>query len=319
MNQLLAIAIPTHNRFEILRENLLELLPELMETGVTVHVSDSSTDDRTEAGIAELQRAWAGISYRRAPAGLAYDDNCLQALGMPTADYVWYLADSLRILPGGIRRVLAALAAQPCDFAAVNLVKRGPARLPAGLHRDASLVLERLAWHLTLAGATIYAREHLGDLQGRYGRYLGSNFSHLGIILGRLPGCGRGLHWLDEVWLAGNPRRRSTWAARTIEIFARDWSSFVLSLPEAYSRESKLAAIREHSLRTGILEWKSLGRLRRKGFMDLALVRRHERALKLASGVPYRAIEWLARSPRWLATPLALLGRWGAWLAGLAR
>jgi hypothetical protein len=319
VNQTLAIAIPTHNRFAILRENLLELLPELIETGVTVHISDSGTNDETQAGIGELQRAWAGISYRRSPKGLAYDGNCLSALGMPSTTYVWYLADSLRILPGGVKRVLAALEATPCDFAAVNLVKRGPVDLPAGLHRDATTLLERMAWHLTLAGATIYAREHLADLEARYGKFVGSNFSHLGIIMERLPGCRRGLLWIDETWLAGNPRRKSTWAARTIEIFARDWAAFVFSLPEAYPQASKLVAIRSHSLKTGLLEWKSIGRLRRKGFIDRAQVRRFEPSLRLASGVPYPAIELLAGVPRWLASPLALLARWGARLARLAR
>lgn len=319
LNPLLSIAIPTHNRFDILRENLLELLPELIETGVTVHVADSGTDGRTETGIVELQRAYAGISYRRSPPGLAYDGNCLAALGMPSTAYVWYLGDSLRILPGGVKRILAALEATPCDFAVVNLVKRGPTGLPAGLRRDAPLLLERLAWHMTLAGATIFAREHLADLEARYGKYLGSNFMHLAIIMESLPRGRRGLLWLDETWLAGNPRRRSSWGDRTLEIFGRDWAEFILSLPGSYPLESKLRCIREHSLRTGILEWKSLGRMRRKGYMDLQKVRLHERSLRMASGVPYPAIEFLSRVPRWLATPLARLSQLTAWVASLVR
>jgi glycosyltransferase involved in cell wall biosynthesis len=309
MNPALSIAIPTHNRFDILRDNLLELLPELIETGVTVHIADGGTDGLTEAGIGALQRAYPGIFYHRGPSGLPYDRNCLAALGLPSTAYVWYLADALRILPGGVKRVLAALEATPCDFAVVDLVARGPIDLPAGLHRDPVLVLERLAWHLTLAGSTIYARQHLVDLEARYGKYLGSSFSHLGIVLEALPGCQRGLLWLDESWLAGHPRKVSSWIARTVEVFARDWAEFVLSLPDCYPQEAKLRAIREHSLRTGLLEWKSLGRLRRKGFLDHALVLHHERHLRLASGVPFPAIELISRTPRWLAAPLAKLGR----------
>jgi hypothetical protein len=315
VNRTLSLAIPTHNRFSILRENLLELLPELTETGVTVHIADSGTDEVTRDGMGELQRAYPGISYQRSPPGLAYDQNCLAALGMPSTDYVWYLADSLRILPGGIKRMLAALEQTPCDFAAVNLVRRGPIDVPAGLHRDAPAMLEGLAWHLTLAGATVYAREHLLDLQARYGKYVGCNFSHLAIILERLPGCEKGLLWLDETWLAGNPRRRSTWMARTLEVFARDWAEFILSLPEAYPEQSKLRAIREHSRRTGLLEWRGLGRLRRKGYLDHAQVLRYERYLRLASGVPFPAIERLSRTPRWLAAAMARLGMAGARLA----
>jgi len=310
MNELLSLAIPTHNRFEILRENLLELAPELIETGVGVHLSDSGTDGITEARLGELQRIVPGLHYRRRP-GLLYDANCLSALGMPATEYVWYLGDSLRILPGGVRRMLAALRETPCDFAVVTLAKRGPVDLAPGLHRDHLQVLERLAWHMTLAGSTVYARAHLVDAEARYARFLGCNFSHLGIVLDRLPGCQRGLLWLGETWLAGNQRRRSAWVARSVEIFARDWAAFVLSLPDDYPLASKHVAIRAHSLHTGILEWRSLGRLRRKGFLDPALVRLHERSLRLASGVPYPAIERLAGAPRWLAGPLSRLGRLG--------
>jgi hypothetical protein len=71
VNRTLSLAIPTHNRFSILRENLLELLPELEETGVTVHIADSGTDEVTRDGIGELQRAYPRSSYRRSAPALA--------------------------------------------------------------------------------------------------------------------------------------------------------------------------------------------------------------------------------------------------------
>lgn len=309
MRPLLAIAIPTNNRFAILRENLLEMLPELVETGVTVHVSDGSTDDLTRDGIVEIQRTHPGVFYHRSVRGLAYDGNCQSALGLPSADYVWYLADGYRILPGGLKRVLAVLMETPCDFLVVNSSQRGAIDLPAGLYRDATVVLERLAWHMTLAGSTIFAREHLTDIGGRYQHFLGTNFSHLGIALENLPRCRFGLRWLDEKWLTFSHRKRSYWAARTIEVFARDWSEFVLALADSYPIESKMLAIREHSIRTGILELRSLARLRRLGQLDHAEVLRYERHLRMASGVPFLFIELLARAPRWMARPLAKLGR----------
>lgn len=309
MNPQLSIAIPTHNRFPILRDHLLAMLPELMETGVEVYVSDSGTDGVTEAGIVELQRAWPGIHYRRSAPGLAYDGNCLQALSMPSSAYVWYLADALLILPGGIRRVLRALEETPCDLAVVNAVNRSPVDLDPGLHREASLVLEQLGWHLTLAGASIYSREQLVGAESRYAKYLGSGFIHLAIVLENLPRYGRGLLWLDEPWLTAHPDKRSGWAANVMDVWARDWAQFILSLPESYSAESKRTAIREHSRRTGVLEWLELGRYRRRYGITLEQVRRNAPALRLASGVPVPMIALLAAAPRWLAMPLAQAGR----------
>lgn len=308
MNPLLSLAIPTHNRFPILRDQLRAMLPELIETGVEVHVSDSGTDGATEAGIAELQREYAGIHYRRAP-GLLYDANCLSALAMPSSAWVWYLADSLRILPGGLRRVLRALEATPCDLAVVTEVNRATVDLPPGLHRDPTTVFERLAWHLTLAGVTIYSREQLVGLETRYARYQGSNFMHLGIILENLPRYERGVLWIDEPWVETHPEKRSGWGRHVIDIWARDWVRFIRSLPDSYTAQSKRFAIREHSLRTGVLEWVELGRHRRRGGLDVAQVRRDAEELRLASGVPVAAIELLARAPRLLAMPIVQTGR----------
>lgn len=319
MNPLLSIAIPTHNRFAILQEQLRTMLPELRETGVEVHVADSSTDGVTEAGIVELQREYPGIHYRRSPAGLAYDGNCLQALGMPSTAYVWYLADALRVLPGGLRRVLRALEETPCDLAVVNDVNRPPVDLPAGLYRDPVRVLERLAWHLTLAGAAIYSREQLVDLEARYAKFVGSNFMHLGIILENLAGYRRGLLWIDEPWVVAHGGKRSGWITKVFEVWARDWSEFILALPETYPEASKRIAIREHSLRTGVLEWLELGRRRRERVFDLRKVRAHRRHLALASGVPVPAIALLAVAPRFLAMPIAQVGRALSWVAGRRR
>ena len=230
---------------------------------------------------------------------------------MPSTRYVWYLGDALRILPGGIKRVLEALGETPSDFAVVNDVGRGDVDLAPGLHRDADRILERLGWHMTLAGATIYAREHLEDLETRYARYLGCNFVHLAIIMETMLHAGLGLLWMDERWVVAHPAKRSGWLDRSVEVFGRDWSAFVLSLPEPYPLESKHFAIREHSLRTDVLEWKALGKLRRAGHLDLGQLRRHWRTLQLASGVPMPAIVLLAIAPRWMARPLAQLG----WLA----
>jgi len=319
MNEQLSIAIPTRNRWEILRDNLGEMLPELIETGVTVHVSDNGTDERTREGIAELQRAHPGLFHYRRVRDLIYDGNCQSALGMPRTEYVWYMGDGIRVLRGGLKRLLAALQATPCDFAVVNDVGRGAVDLPSGLHRDPVLLLEKLSWHMTLAGATIYAREHLLDLEARYAGHHGGGFMHLAVILETLPRCSRGLLWMNERWTITHPGKKSGWANNAIEVFARDWTEFVLALPDTYPPAAKRIAIREHSLRSGVLEWKGLGTLRRRRGLSLPEVRRHWRYLEMASGVPVPAIALLAVSPRWLVKTLALAGHHAARLVDVLR
>jgi abequosyltransferase len=309
MNPKLAIAIPTHNRLEILREQLRLMLPELREAGVEVFVSDSGTDDATEVGIRELQAEWAGIHYRRSPPGLEYDWNCAAALSMPATEYVWYLGDALRILPGGIRRVLAALEETPCDLLVVNDVSRPPIGVPSGLLRDPARILEGLAWHMTLAGTLVFSREQLADLERRYARYFGGAFLHLAIVLENVPSYRRGLLWLDERWVAAHRSKRSGWVKVVIEIWAGRWCALFDALPAAYPEESKRIAVRSHSLRTGVLEWIELGRRRRERAFDLRRVRAHREQLARASGVPPWVAELLAAAPRFLAMPIVRVGR----------
>jgi hypothetical protein len=314
MNDLLSIVVLTHKRPEILAENLRAMLPELAETGVEVVVCDGAADEPTALAVEALRRELPALRYHRSGAGLSFDENCLASLTLTTTPYVWQLADGQRILPGGVKRVLSALRETPCDFAAVSAVERPPIDLPAGLHRDHVLVLERLAWHLTLAGALIYSRAHLATPVASYGKFLGTEFSLVGIVLDRLPTCRHGFLWIDEPWLEGHAGKRSFWKTRTIEVFAGLWAKFILSLPgDVYPEASKRVAIREHSRQTGLLEWRSLGKLRRHGVLDRRQVELHGEYLRLASGVPLAAIALLASAPRWLAVPLARLGWLATW------
>jgi glycosyltransferase involved in cell wall biosynthesis len=312
MDELLSIVILTRKRAEILDEHLRAMLPELAETGVEVVVCDGAGDDPTARVVEALRAQLPALRYHRSGTGLSFDENCLASLSLTSTPYVWQLADGFRVLPGGVKRVLEALRETPCDFAAVSATSRRAIDLPTGLYRDPVVVLERLAWHLTLAGTLIYSRAHLASPAARYAKYLGTEFSLVGIVLDNLPTCARGFLWLNEQWLSGNRAKRSFWKARNIEVFARNWAQFLLGLPgDAYPEASKRRAIREHSLRTGLFEWRWLGKLRRHGVLDRRQVDLHGEYLRLASGVPFPAIRLLASAPRWLAPPLAHL----AWLA----
>jgi len=52
-NKRLAIAIPTYNRCEILREDLLLILPEIIEHSIAVYISDDSSNDDTRVPLAK--------------------------------------------------------------------------------------------------------------------------------------------------------------------------------------------------------------------------------------------------------------------------
>jgi len=289
LNTLLAIAIPAYNRPQVLLENLEAMLPELLETGVPVYVSDDSSQDATGEAVKAFSLKYPHVYYIRNRPGFGHDLNCLNTLAMPSTDYVWYLGDSIRILPGGLKRILALLGARQHDFLAVSARGRGVIDVPTGTYGNYAQVLETLAWHLTLTGVTIYHHRFLEDLQARYGHFVGSNLIQLGILLQNLPE-GSWIHWINEEWIEGHQLKgESYWRKTPFKVFIRDWSEFILGLPEAYPLRSKHIAIRSHSLRTGILEWRALRRMHFEGLLGPRELRDYWSLWKLATGVsPFR-------------------------------
>ena len=106
MNSKLSIAIPTYNRPEILKENLLIMLPYLIEFQIPVYISDDSTNDFTNQMILELKSKYNKIYYQKNKPSFGHDKNCISTLSLPKEDYVWYLGDSKYINKEGIKTIV---------------------------------------------------------------------------------------------------------------------------------------------------------------------------------------------------------------------
>ncbi|MEO6600737.1 MAG: glycosyltransferase [Polyangiaceae bacterium] len=298
MNDRLAVAIPAYNRAAVLRSNLDSMLPELRETGTPVYICDDSTDDLTRATVAEFAASYPQTYYVHNRPGLGHDRNCLATLSLPEAEYVWYLSDATRIHPGGLKRVLAAIASERPDFLAVTAKQRTKIELPTGRYLDPNRVLVALAWHLTLTGATIYQRRFLLDMQARYGHFVGTNFIQLGVLLQNLPQSAGGLYWINEEWVEAHlAKGDSYWKKTALKVFMKDWADFILSLGDDYTTRAKQKAIRSHSRRTGVLEWRAILELRRQGLLNVEEAHLYRDYWRLVTGVPAPIITALARCP----------------------
>lgn len=291
MNSKLAISIPSYNRAEILRDNLKVMLPEIKSTGISVYISDDSTDDRVKDICNELTKEYSNIFFSHNSPGLGHDRNCLNSLTMPTADYIWYLGDGGQIKPGGIKRVLEIIDAWKPDFIFVGAEHRKHIELPSGHYFNPQLLLEKLAWHLTLTGVTIYRRDCLGDIYQSYSKFYDTNFIQLGIILENAVHIRDGYFFENKDWHATHPKKfGSYWEKRIFEVFMKDWTDFVLSLNEAYTLSSKKIAIRAHSKKTGILRYYKLWRYRRNGIFSFSMLISYRPYWKLATGIPWPAL-----------------------------
>lgn len=313
MNKKLAIAIPTYNRSEIFLQNLRTMLPEIREAGVAVYISDDSSDDLTEQGVALLKKEYASIVYERNRPSLGHDRNCLKTLSMPETDYVWYLGDATFILPGKLEQVLGVLDGGGYDFVSVNSATRGKSVYPSKVITDYREVWIHLAWHLTMTGVSIYKRSHLANLSERYGKLIGTNFPQLGILLEESKNMKGGYYWTDEPFIDVNSgKAASYWQKRVFEIFAEDWVELfdIIGAKDSGFTPGELDAIlKSHSKHTQALEPRILRDCRIERTYDYRVFKTYREFLKRASNTSLFRLSLISVTPGFILKIVRKLSR----------
>lgn len=303
-SSLLAIAIPTYNRSDILRENLKRILPELREHRVAVYISDDSTDDLTRELCVDLYAEFPLLVYKQNNPRLGHDANFIETLSIPQdVDYVWYMGDSLYFVPGALSYILNVLAETRPDFCFLNAyVPEIGARLIEGSEVHGFL-LDR-TWYLTLSGATIYGRSprNIAIPKSRWADW--RNFPQLGLILEACSDEPQRLYWLGEPLLKFNRKKSSYWLKSAMSVFIEDWSRLIRSFPLLFSPEEQNIVIRSHGMHTGLFGPISLIQLRALGALTVDEIDKYSTEFVVASPISPRWAHIVSRLPQ---RPLAII------------
>jgi hypothetical protein len=280
-NDKLAIAIPTYNRCDILKANLLCMMPDLKRYNIPVYISDDSSDDKTRDMIVDLKRSYEHLYYYRNNPGLGHDKNCFATLNLPVEQYVWYIGDSMIIELGGIELVLDLIKNNDYDFIVTNSQNRG-LFLNSGRFTDKSEVFSKLAWHLTLTGACIYKQE---IIKKHRNIEVFKNFPQTSIILSRI--CEKcNLYYVNAELTYSNKNKISYWNSRVFEVFAKDWVDFINCLEDQhFTKFSKVDVIKSHSKHTGIFGVGALINYRILGFLNMKQYLSYGKYINMASHV----------------------------------
>lgn len=282
-NNTLAIAIPTFNRPNILRENLMTMLPIIRSYHLPVYISDDSNNDLTQNMIHDISCQYPNIYYKKNQPSLGHDNNCKRTLTFAKEKYIWYLGDSKIIMNEGIVEVLKILNKYTFDFI-ITSSKHRNVKIPSKIYYDSNEFFAELAWHATLTGATIYRRSILFGKDYNTSSY--KNFIQLGIILDEMLDNKKGLLWINKPFIISNTgKKESYWTNDTLKVFADDWCSFIHNLPEQYTSENKLQVIKSHSDNTGIFGLKNYCKLRAKRILNLRSFFNHYTNLKMATSL----------------------------------
>ena len=297
MKRTIAIAIPTFNRGKILEENLNKMLPFLSFHSIPVYISDDSNNELTYDMVMKLQVEYPNIIYTRNVVNLGHDKNCLKTLMLPTEDYIWYLGDSQIISKGYLGKVLELLE---YDYSFIVGSSEGRViDVDSREYNNGLDFFEDLAWHATLTGVTIYKREILNF--ANYEKYYDSNFIQLGIILEEMIDIRTTLYYLNEPIIVKNSNKEiSYWSTKVFSVFAKDWTTFILSLPNYYEHNKKISVIKSHSIHTNIFGHDNFVNYRKKGIFDLNEYIKYHKFIRLTSSIKMSEVFLILVIPRWL-------------------
>lgn len=295
INKKLSIAIPCYNRPEILKQNIIEMLPEIRQFSIEIFVSDDSPNNETQKMVDELQIGYRNIRYSRNIPTLGHDDNIFHALRLPKTDYVWLLGDSIVIKRGAIKNVLEVIDSDQPGIIAVNASNRAIDSINCH-HEDCNRVFSTFAWHLTLTGATIYSKNAIASVESLIKSEF-KNFPQIALIFNYLStSCS--FHWLNNKWIFSNIEKTSYWTNNMFKVFLEDWSNVIRSLPDCYDHPDKEKAIIDHSQKGYLFGPKSLLLARASGAYDMDILRKYKQVLPNHSGLRLPGLLIIALIPK---------------------
>lgn len=178
---LLTIAVPTYNRARYLEELLPLLVTQIKgepRSMVELLVIDNASTDGTRDLIAS--KFADSLRYLRNPENIGGDRNFLECIKAAQGKYVWLFGDDEVMNPGGVRRVIEALAQEPdlviaeSNFAATKAFESYKALLQHVSDQDPVFPV-----HHTLITKNIFPRSKFdlplaqGTVQTNYGHMYG--------------------------------------------------------------------------------------------------------------------------------------------------
>jgi abequosyltransferase len=304
MNTRLSIVIPSYNRAELLKNNLLEIQSDLIEHSIGVYISDDSTDDRVTDMYRENFNSNKNIFYSKNEPGLGHDKNYFHSLSLPDTDYVWVIGDSICLKKGAIKKVLDTIQSEKPDIISVNSENRGIS-IDKHEYTDTLVIFEELGWHLTYTGTSIFSKNAIDSSVDIDINYF-NNFPQIALIFNHLK-KGRSFHWINQNLIYSNNDKTSYWHVSTFKTFINDWENAIYGLPHSYPLDLKEKVILKHSLMSGLFSIRSLAKMRLEGVYSIDTLVNYRSRLIKHSKLSYPILFIIAILPRGFLSIVSLL------------
>ena len=242
-NPLLSIVIPTFNRAELLDYCLGIHIPLARVNNIQIFIFDNSSPDATETVVKKRIEEYPLIHYYHHETNLGPDKNFEFALKYPTTDYIWLLGDSYQMPTNGIDYLLNLISinSKMYDMFLFNIgskVKDTPARD----YQNQNLLLGDLFWLMNCMSCLVFSKKLIAD--ANFERYRNTYFIQTGIIFEYISNREFIIHWEPKMsiilWEPSNAVKKVGWQSNVFEIWFKNRTNLIFSLPASYDLDIKL-------------------------------------------------------------------------------
>jgi abequosyltransferase len=298
-NKQLTICIPTYNRANLLRENLVELISNVKDKNIPIYISDNCSTDNTELVVNEIKKSYKYIHYYKQEKNI-FDDNFPFILKQTSSDFAWLLGDKSRIAADWIQKIFEIFESiDNLDALVVNQEGLRVKSVPNKLYTNQNELLVDIGWHMTLISSLILSKSLISRMD--FDRYKGTNFMHLAPLFESIAYRDFKILWINEpIILYPKKQTGLTWRTDIFKIFLEIWGNTILSLPPIYTLDSKLKCIKKHGIESKIFSWRHLAVLRRDNIFNLIIFLKYRKYFSFFTNIPYPILFLISIFPKFL-------------------
>jgi glycosyltransferase involved in cell wall biosynthesis len=299
MNEILSICIPTFNRAEILKGCLENLIPQARKHNIPIYISDNASTDNTKEIVSGFQSIYQHIYYSRNIENIE-DRNFIAVLKRSKSRYAWLISDKVRVYEGTFDVLLGTIDSGNYDLLILNTGDRGGAPVRVldikglSVYDNANKLLKDLGWHMDILGSSVWSSNLINN--GDFKKYETTNFIHFAVVFDYFAKKEFKAFWLSKPSFY-TAYVLSGWQKNALEMFMKNWSDVVRSLPDVYSKENKGKCIKDHGVMSGLFSLKGFVVLRSYGYYDLARFKKYSDYFDSVTNVPKFVLFLVAIAP----------------------
>ena len=295
--ELLSICIPTFNRADLLKTNVLELIEEIRIYNIPIIISDNNSTDETEKTVDWLKGKYKYITYYKQEKNIQ-DRNFIFVLEKATTKYAWLLGDKNRIIPGAIKNILNSIRDKSFDAIIVNCSPARVKSIPSRVYTQPVELLNDLGWHTTMISTLIFSSELTEKKY--FERYTQTKFMHVAGLFDALSERKCSVLWIDEPVITG-PKAYvpNDWINNVFEIFFESWANSVMSLPPTYPVHVKLQCVKHHGTKAKVFIFERFIYYRSRKIYNFAVFKKYQHNFRLFTNVPKIILLSITFFPPW--------------------